>query len=51
MKIRDHSELFKQKDYQDQFERKKEFDVGLIRRNKKCLSLAETQSTQRKAKD
>ena len=26
MKIRDHSELFKQKDYQEQFERKKEFE-------------------------
>jgi nitrogenase molybdenum-iron protein beta chain len=26
MKIRDHSELFKQQDYKDQFERKKEFE-------------------------
>src|SRR3990172_6028937 len=26
MKIRDHSELFKQQDYQEQFERKKEFE-------------------------
>ncbi len=26
MKIKDHSELFKQKDYQEQFERKKEFE-------------------------
>jgi nitrogenase molybdenum-iron protein beta chain len=26
MKVRDHSELFKQKDYQEQFERKKEFE-------------------------
>ena len=26
MKIRDHSDLFKQKDYQEQFERKKEFE-------------------------
>ncbi len=26
MKIRDHSELFRQKDYQEQFERKKEFE-------------------------
>ena len=26
MKIRDHSELFKQQDYKEQFERKKEFE-------------------------
>ena len=26
MKVRDHSELFRQKDYQEQFERKKEFE-------------------------
>ena len=26
MKVRDHSELFKQQDYKDQFERKKEFE-------------------------
>ena len=26
MKIRDHSDLFKQQDYQEQFERKKEFE-------------------------
>ncbi|MDH4162112.1 MAG: nitrogenase molybdenum-iron protein subunit beta [Nitrospirota bacterium] len=28
MKIRDHSELFKQQDYQEQFQRKKEFENG-----------------------
>ena len=26
MKVRDHSELFQQQDYQEQFERKKEFE-------------------------
>ena len=26
MKVRDHSELFQQQDYQEQFDRKKEFE-------------------------